>query len=87
MSTNPGKWGKQARQSIRDNEEKEGALEGYFLKYVLGLKEQHATEEGAFQQSEVEAQGRRPDPMPKQKKLPFRPGSEGKFSSGGACSR
>jgi hypothetical protein len=64
MANNPGLRGKQAPWVIRDNEEKEDALEAYFLQNVPGLKEHHATRDQAFRQIEDEAQMRHPDPTP-----------------------
>jgi hypothetical protein len=64
MANNPGKWGKQAPQAIRENEDREDALEVYFLEHVPGLKEHHAARDGAFRQIEDEAQTRHPDPTP-----------------------
>jgi hypothetical protein len=64
MANNPGKWGKQAPQAIRENEDREDALEAYFLQHVPGLKEHHAAKDEAFRQIEDEAQRRHPDPTP-----------------------
>ncbi|WP_114947356.1 hypothetical protein [Microvirga calopogonii] len=64
MANNLGKWGKQAPQAIRENEEREDALEAYFLEHVPGLKEHHAARDEAFRQIEDEAQTRHPDPTP-----------------------
>jgi hypothetical protein len=64
MANNPGRRGKQAPWVIRENEEKEDALEAYFLEHVLGLKEHHAARDEAFRQIEDEAQRRHPDPTP-----------------------
>jgi hypothetical protein len=64
MANNLGKWGKQAPQAIRENEEREDALEAYFLEHVPGLKEHHAARDEAFRQIEDEVQRRHPDPTP-----------------------
>jgi len=64
MANNPGKWGKQAPRIIRENEDREDALEAYFLEHVPGLKEHHAARDKAFRQIEDEAQTRHPDPTP-----------------------
>jgi hypothetical protein len=64
MAHNSGKWGKQAPQAIRENENREDALEAYFLEYVPGLKEHHTARDEAFRQIEDEAQRRHPDPTP-----------------------
>jgi hypothetical protein len=64
MANNPGTRGKQAPRVIRENEEKEDALEAYFLEHISGLKEHHASRDKAFRQIEDEAQTRHPDPTP-----------------------
>jgi hypothetical protein len=64
MANNPGTWGKQAPWVIRENEDREDALEAYFLENVPGLKEHHAARDKAFRQIEDEAQTRHPDPTP-----------------------
>jgi hypothetical protein len=64
MANNPGKWGKQAPQAIRENEDREDALEAYFLEHAPGLKEHHAARDQAFRQIEDEAQTRHPNPTP-----------------------
>jgi hypothetical protein len=64
MAHNSGKWGKQAPQAIRENENREDALEAYFLEHVPGLKEHHTARDEAFRQIEDEAQRRHPDPTP-----------------------
>jgi hypothetical protein len=64
MANNLGKWGRQAPQAIRENEEREDALDAYLLKHVPGLKEHHAARDEAFRQIEDEAQRRHPDPTP-----------------------
>jgi hypothetical protein len=64
MADNPGKWVKQAPQAIRENEEREDALEVYFLEHVPGLKEHHIARDEAFRQIEDAAQRRHPDPTP-----------------------
>jgi hypothetical protein len=64
MANNLGKWGKQAPQAIRENEEREDALEAYFLEHVPGLKEHHAARDEAFRQIEDKVQRRHPDPTP-----------------------
>jgi len=64
MANNPGTWGKQTPAVIRENEEREDALEAYFLEHVSGLKEYHAARDEAFRQIEDEAQRRYPDPTP-----------------------
>jgi hypothetical protein len=62
MANNPGKRGKQAPWVIRENEEREDALEAYLLESVPGLKEYYAAKRKAFKQIEDEAQTRHPDP-------------------------
>jgi hypothetical protein len=62
MANNPGRWGKQAPSVIRENEDREDALEAYFLEHVPGLKEHHTARDEAFRQIEDEAQTRHPDP-------------------------
>jgi hypothetical protein len=64
MAHNPGKWGKLAPQVIRENEDREDALEAYVLEHAPGLKEHHAARDQAFRQIEDEAQTRHPDPTP-----------------------
>jgi hypothetical protein len=64
MANNPSPWGKQAPSVIRENEEREDALEAYFLEHVPGLKEYCAAKDKAFSQVEDEAQTRHPDPTP-----------------------
>jgi hypothetical protein len=64
MANNPGKWGKQTPAVIRENEEREDALEAYFLANAPGLKEHHAARDKAFRQIEDEARTRHPDPTP-----------------------
>lgn len=64
MTNNPGKWIKQGPQAIREYEEREDALEAYFLEHVPGLKEHHTAKDEAFRQIEDEAQRRHPDPTP-----------------------
>ena len=64
MANNQGKWVKQAPQAIRENEEREDALEAYFLEHVPGLKEHDTARDEAFRQVENEAQRRHPDPTP-----------------------
>jgi hypothetical protein len=64
MADNPGKWGKQAPQAIRENEDREDALEAYLLEHAPGLKEYYAAKDKAFSQVEDEAQTRHPDPTP-----------------------
>jgi hypothetical protein len=59
MANNPGK---QAPQAIRESEDREDALEAYFLEHVPGLKDYHATRNEAFRQIEDEAPTRHPDP-------------------------
>ena len=62
MTIDPGKWAKQAPQAIRENEEREDALEAYFLEHVPGLKEHYDAQDRAFRRIEAEAQTRHPDP-------------------------
>jgi hypothetical protein len=62
MANNPGTWGKQDPQTVRENEAREDALEAYFLEKVSGLKEYHAARDKALRQIEDEAQTRHPDP-------------------------
>jgi hypothetical protein len=64
MANNPGTPGKQAPCVIRENEEREDALEAYFLEHAPGLKEYYAARDKAFSQVEDEAQTRHPDPTP-----------------------
>jgi hypothetical protein len=64
MAHNLGKWGKQAPQAIRENENREDALEAYFLEHVPGLKGHHAARGEAFRQIEDAAPIRHPDPTP-----------------------
>jgi hypothetical protein len=64
MAIYPGVWSKQAPQVIRENEEREDALEAYLLENAPGLKEHHAARDKAFRQIEDEAQARHPDPTP-----------------------
>lgn len=64
MANNPGTRGKQAPEAIRENEEREDALEAYFLEHVPGLEEHHAARDTAFRQIEDKAQVRHPDPTP-----------------------
>ena len=64
MANTPGTWGKQTPAAIRENEEREDALEAYFLANAPGLKEHHAARDKAFRQIENEARTRHPDPTP-----------------------
>jgi hypothetical protein len=64
MATNPGTRGKQAPWVIRENEDREDALEAYFHEHVPGLKEYYAARDKAFRQIEDGAQTRHPDPTP-----------------------
>jgi hypothetical protein len=64
MANNPGPWGKQAPCVIRENEEREDALEAYLLEHAPGLKEYYAAKDKAFSQVEDDAQTRHPDPTP-----------------------
>jgi hypothetical protein len=62
MANKPGTWGKQDPQAVRENEERDDALEVYFLEKVPGLKDYHAARDKALRQIEDEAQTRHPDP-------------------------
>ena len=64
MAIYPGAWSKQAPQVIRENEQREDALEAYFLEKAPGLKEHYAARDKAFSEIEDEAQTRHPDPTP-----------------------
>jgi hypothetical protein len=64
MANNPGKWNKQAPRAIRESEDREDALESYFLEHVPGLKEHNATRDKVFRQIENQAQTRHPNPTP-----------------------
>jgi hypothetical protein len=64
MANNPGTRGKQVPWVIRESEDREDALEAYFLKNVPGLKEHYSARDYALRQIEDEAQIRHPDPAP-----------------------
>jgi hypothetical protein len=64
MANNPGTQRRQAPWIIRENEDREDALEAYLLEHAPGLKEYYAARDKAFSQVEDEAQTRHPDPTP-----------------------